>query len=105
MFCRQISFSVDKMSCKSPSVPQQSNSCDCGVFLLHYVELIFGNPSFFRFPSKVSKQDFQDWFQEEEVRHKRKQIADLIQVSEGEIGTSEKLICGCIFLDPGARRR
>ncbi len=36
-----LNFGKEKMSEKHPPIPQQPNSCDCGVFLLHYVELIF----------------------------------------------------------------
>lgn len=28
----------------SPKVPQQENNCDCGVYLLHFVEMILSNP-------------------------------------------------------------
>ena len=34
-------FGKDKMGEKHPPIPYQPNSCDCGLFLLHYVELIF----------------------------------------------------------------
>ncbi len=36
-----IVFSNEKMAVHTPEVPTQQNSCDCGLFLLHYVELIF----------------------------------------------------------------
>ncbi len=63
----------------SPEVPQQTNSCDCGVYLLHYIELVFKNPSFFRFPAKLDQGELQDWFCEGEIQHKREEIAALIQ--------------------------
>ena len=36
-----LTFGKDKMDEKNPEIPLQPNSCDCGLFLLHYVELIF----------------------------------------------------------------
>ena len=36
-----LTFGRDKMNEKHPEIPLQPNSCDCGIFLLHYVELIF----------------------------------------------------------------
>ena len=32
------------MPCLSPRVPQQDNDCDCGVFLLHFVEKFISKP-------------------------------------------------------------
>ena len=37
-----LSFTADDVEVEFPRVPGQRNSCDCGVYLLHYVELIFG---------------------------------------------------------------
>lgn len=36
-----LNFGKEKMGEKHPPIPYQPNSCDCGLFLLHYVELIF----------------------------------------------------------------
>ena len=38
---KAVHFSAEKMAVKTPQVPLQENSCDCGIYLLHYVELIF----------------------------------------------------------------
>lgn len=35
----QIEFSTDQMSHLDPEVPYQLNGYDCGIFVLHYVEL------------------------------------------------------------------
>lgn len=59
-----------------PEVPQQTNSCDCGVYLLHYVELLFKNPGQFYW---AKMKDLKSWFAESEVRHKREFLANLIQ--------------------------
>jgi len=36
-----LNFGKEKLGEKHPPIPYQPNSCDCGLFLLHYVELIF----------------------------------------------------------------
>ena len=38
---KHLAFTNDKMGAKEAEVPYQDNSCDCGLFLLHYVEKIF----------------------------------------------------------------
>ncbi len=38
---RAVHFGVESMGVRTPEVPQQENSCDCGVYLLHYVEMVF----------------------------------------------------------------
>lgn len=98
-------FSKDKMPEFSPEVPMQQNSCDCGLFLLHYVELIFQagsflsrkgynenelhsflfqNPTMFYWPKKID--NMRKWFSQEDIRHKREEIALLIQrLSQKEI--------------------
>merc|ERR1711871_321445 len=37
-------FDSRTMPCLSPRVPQQDNDCDCGVFLLHFVEKFISKP-------------------------------------------------------------
>ena len=36
-----LTFGKDKMEEKYPTIPYQQNSSDCGIFLLHYIELVF----------------------------------------------------------------
>ncbi|XP_059086226.1 uncharacterized protein LOC131882947 isoform X2 [Tigriopus californicus] len=72
----RISFGREKMVEIEPDVPQQTNSCDCGVYLLHYVELLFKNPGQFYW---AKMRDLRSWFAESEVRHKREFLASLIQ--------------------------
>lgn len=38
---KPLSFSKEQMGEKELTVPEQNNDCDCGIYLLHYVELIF----------------------------------------------------------------
>lgn len=55
-------------------VPQQDNSSDCGVFLLHYVEMFLKNPIVhFELPPHL-----EGWFRRQQVRVKREQIRQLI---------------------------
>jgi Ulp1 family protease len=54
-----LNFGKEKMGEKHPPIPQQPNSSDCGIFLLHYVELIFKVPLFKRnFLEPVLKTKF-----------------------------------------------
>ncbi|CAK9163165.1 unnamed protein product [Ilex paraguariensis] len=70
-----------KIPVKQGKLPQQENSFDCGLFLLHYVELFLKqalvNFSFFRI-SKSSNFLKKNWFLAEEVSHKRAHITQLI---------------------------
>ncbi|CAG5126353.1 unnamed protein product, partial [Candidula unifasciata] len=59
----------------TPKVPQQSNYSDCGVYLLQYVESFFEDPiADFQIPMK----GLQNWFPEEIVHKKRREIHELI---------------------------
>ena len=71
-----LSFSKDNMTQIVPQIPQQPNSCDCGIYLLHYIELIFQNPNHYwgpKFPNLTN------WFPSEQIDNKREEIAILIQ--------------------------
>ncbi|XP_058746355.1 probable ubiquitin-like-specific protease 2B [Vicia villosa] len=65
----------------SIAVPQQENSYDCGIFLLHYIELFLTEAPFNFNPlklTKLSKFLNLDWFPPEEAYHKRTRIRELI---------------------------
>jgi len=64
------------MSEKHPPIPLQPNSCDCGLFLLHYVELIFRDPEVFL---GAMLPDLSKWFNTTDIDFKREDIAHLIQ--------------------------
>lgn len=69
-------FTKANMPGCSPKVQQQPNFSDCGIYLLQYVE------SFFRTPVTdytLPITSLRHWFPEEEVRHKRAYIAELIR--------------------------
>ena len=71
-----LSFGRDKMILHNLSVPLQPNECDCGLYLLHYVELIFEDPD--RFLDKPLP-NLSQWFKSEVIIKKRKFIASVIQ--------------------------
>ncbi|CAN1340961.1 Probable ubiquitin-like-specific protease 2B [Linum perenne] len=84
-------------------LPQQENSFDCGLFLLHYLELFLGEaPANFNLfnVNKFSKFLSWDWFHPDEASLKRtliqKLIAELLEnrckvVSSGDDGRKEKI--------------
>ncbi|XP_041928777.1 sentrin-specific protease 6 isoform X2 [Alosa sapidissima] len=67
----QCSFEVKGFS---PSVPQQNNSSDCGIYLLQYVESFFESP----LRSFEAPIDLNDWFPQPRVAKKRNEIRKLI---------------------------
>lgn len=70
-----IQFVKQKLSGHSPLVPLQSNSFDCGCFLLEYFERFFVSSPVtnLRLPLDLKK-----WFKASTVRkHKRREIADV----------------------------
>ena len=69
-------FGKDKMAAKHPRVPYQPNSYDCGLYLLHYIELIFRDPEWFL---GAFLSDFSKWFNRSDVEYKRVDIANLIK--------------------------
>ncbi|XP_046432361.1 uncharacterized protein LOC124185514 isoform X5 [Neodiprion fabricii] len=68
-------FFLNMTNAVCPEVPQQSNSSDCGIYLLHYVERFFQDPiKDYNLPIKGLKE----WFDKSAIVHKRKEIYDLI---------------------------
>jgi len=69
-------FSKDNMVGGCPTVQQQPNFSDCGIYLLQYVE------SFFRDPIvdySLPITSIKEWFKKDEVEGKRDHIASLIR--------------------------
>ncbi|EDQ88694.1 uncharacterized protein MONBRDRAFT_25909 [Monosiga brevicollis MX1] len=61
------------------SVPQQSNSCDCGVFVLQYVERFLEEPmGLLEYPLSDSRYEALDWFPHSRIAKKRSKISKLI---------------------------
>lgn len=71
-----MNFGKEKMAEKHPPIPLQPNSCDCGLFLLHYVELIFKDPEMFL---GAMLPDLSRWFNTSDIEYKREDIAMVIQ--------------------------
>ena len=76
-------FGKEKMSEKHPPIPLQPNSFDCGLFLLHYVELIFKDPEVFL---GAMLPDLSKWFNTTDIDFKREDIAMLIQKISNDAG-------------------
>merc|ERR1712015_33745 len=69
-------FSKDNMVGGCPTVQQQPNFSDCGIYLLQYVESFFKDPiTDYSLPIK----SLTEWFTKEEVENKRNNIATLIR--------------------------
>ena len=66
-------------------VPQQDNSCDCGLFLLHYVELFSLQPW-----KDLQNSNHKEWFKPADAKKKRQKIKVLIaELSEEEPAASD----------------
>ncbi|KAI5076777.1 hypothetical protein GOP47_0008842 [Adiantum capillus-veneris] len=68
------------VKCIRAKVPQQTNFSDCGLFMLHYVEIFL--KAFESLSSKI--QVSRDWFNPEEVMTKRSMIQRLIRKMQEE---------------------
>ncbi|XP_038681727.1 probable ubiquitin-like-specific protease 2A isoform X2 [Tripterygium wilfordii] len=62
----------------SPELPQQKNSFDCGLFLLHYVELFLQQALNFSSITEIVKYLNKEWFPPVEASLKRVRIQKLI---------------------------
>jgi len=77
----------ESMRVVRPSLPQQDNFTDCGVFLLHYVEKILERPELF---FSFEDEDLSNLFTKSEVDRKRSSVARLIrQLSEEQTLSGE----------------
>ena len=70
---------LGNVHCVEMDCPQQDNGCDCGVFMLHYIEL-FCAPSFLQAfeanPHGALLQN--EWFKLEDIAAKRKHLVKVI---------------------------
>ena len=74
---KQVDFS--KLIVQYASVPRQPNYCDCGVFLLHYVEKFFENPEQNYLQLATKAPAMRKWFDIDEIVEKRDKIASLFK--------------------------
>ncbi|KAJ2719302.1 hypothetical protein GGI07_005296 [Coemansia sp. Benny D115] len=74
---------------KYAKVPLQSNLCDCGVFVLHYIEKFLKSPQEAT-TLALNGITMRKWFEWEAVKQKRKDILALVaRLSEGNSGTEK----------------
>ena len=70
-----------------PVKPQQTNDTDCGVFLLHYVELMFADLDIFLLAGQFSK--LSSWFDIDSIATKRYEIGEIIMRNAKDLGCIE----------------
>ena len=86
-----LSFGRDKIKLTNMNVPLQPNECDCGIYLLHYVQLIFQNPLHYL---ENNIPDLCQWFVSKNVDNKRKDIESVILKLARESNNSLKYESG-----------
>ena len=79
----EVDFSKKSMRTLWPIKPEQHNNFDCGIYLLHYIEKIFGSVTHFYWPETVNTLN-ENWFPLEEVIFKRSNLAHLIRTLNEE---------------------
>ncbi|TPP56909.1 Sentrin-specific protease 7 [Fasciola gigantica] len=72
-----LSFNKDTIRGFSPRVPSQSNLVDCGIYLLHYVEMFFKQPVK-SYTKGYFQHEMASWFSEATVGEKRMEIYNVI---------------------------
>ncbi|VFQ79846.1 unnamed protein product [Cuscuta campestris] len=80
-FCQDVSPKFLNLRFVSLEVPQQQNLCDCGLFLLHYVECFLEEDPADINPFSITKSSHflsRDWFHYDEPYCKRSHIQRLI---------------------------
>jgi len=70
---RTFKIIADDLPMKNIKVPQQDNTCDCGVYVLHFAELFSSTPF------DGSDVNRTDWFNKEAIKAKRREIKKLIE--------------------------
>eukprot|EP00092_Neocalanus_flemingeri_P033060 GFUD01035954.1.p1 GENE.GFUD01035954.1~~GFUD01035954.1.p1 ORF type:complete len:1471 (+),score=415.21 GFUD01035954.1:79-4491(+) len=73
----EYEFSSKEMKTVRPKKPEQENYSDCGIYLLHYIEMMFKSVAQYYWPASI--QDLNNWFSIEEISTKRDEIARLIR--------------------------
>ena len=74
------------------NLPQQPNYCDCGVYILQYVEHFLKDPYLFA-PKLIERsKELEEWFKPRDISNKRMIIRSLFDHLHGEWGTNFSLI-------------
>ena len=77
-------FTKNNLKGSFPKIPLQHNDCDCGVYILQFVESFFLQPILnFKFPIKKK-----DWFAKADVDSKRENIMKIISNLEEKFSAS-----------------
>lgn len=100
--------SKQKFMVEIPPVPRQSDySNNCGVFLLHFAELIIENPTDFEL--KVSSGNLESWFDADILLTRRQELVELIKDmaihQHGPGGELEKSVCVMPLPSPDVVRK
>ena len=95
-------FDNGLMPGSQPTVQQQPNFSDCGIYLLQYIQSFFRDPiSDYNFPIRSVRQ----WFSKEDVEGKRGNIAELIRKLTGEQNPEKEIKFPQLnFLNPEIER-
>lgn len=96
---RDVDCDVKWIKSGAPKVPQQPNSYDCGVFLLHYVETFCKDTHLSYL--KLQEGTAVRWFPQREIENKRRQIVDLIQDLRFEYDEYKKTLPQTMVDDTG----
>ncbi|CAM0141114.1 hypothetical protein VKS41_004933 [Umbelopsis sp. WA50703] len=80
----RMGFDIEQDGCKPTSlygkVPRQRNYCDCGVYLLHYMEVFLSNPQ--KYVTMLAERcDEQQEWAPTEAHDKRQKIRQVIQAT------------------------
>jgi len=77
-------FTKNNLKGSFPKIPLQNNDCDCGVYILQFVESFFQQPILnYKFPIKKK-----DWFTKADVDSKRENIMKIISNLEEKYSSS-----------------
>ncbi|RUS15424.1 hypothetical protein BC937DRAFT_92464 [Endogone sp. FLAS-F59071] len=77
---RKVDVNLEMLTCIYAKVPKQTNHCDCGVYLLHYVEKFLGDPEKY-LQLLVNKEDNKQAWSPSEIHSKREYIRNVIHTT------------------------
>ena len=103
---------LGNVNCVGMDCPQQDNGCDCGIFMLHYIEL-FCVPSFLQAfeADPHGALDQSEWFKLEDIAFKREHLVKVIMdmdsqpppknvgTAAGGVGGGSTEGLGCVLMD------
>ncbi|ANB14122.1 Ulp2p [Sugiyamaella lignohabitans] len=73
-----ITVNKETIRSKSASVPQQDNYCDCGIYVIHYIEQFLSNPQMFirlmASATDAAKKELQVAWEADKIKNKRAKL-------------------------------